>query len=423
MINRTIKNKKTMSDYKLNFRLKQHTPIIHFQHDQEGATLRASELKPKLDRFLIEKSFGGILNFEKYKKLLLGNTNRIENGLDKIVKDSTINDKDKARKDFLKKQKLAFDYKVKITNNDENPRTGDVIIMPPKRENWTLSKNIFFELITFHVDLKTEVKKVINLFFCTTNFGKRQSKGFGCFYPESLSEKEFIDKIKKSNITIYKSTQSLRDNIQTSSYFYDKIILKKWNELKSGLNLPGHSYKKSEIFKYLEDENLRWGKRWIKRNVKELIDIDNDVLSENLLQSHDPIDIRNSNSWDYISDEEYRFGRALLGLAEHYEYQTTNENVRYKVIVLHNEIKRFRSPVIFKVFNNSIYAITEDIPSEIFDTPFTFEVQKKIKRNGEFLDYGTAIPIPDNLRTPSKSEFNLVGFLDSHFQSVGFKKL
>ena len=41
--------------YKLSFTLKQHTPIIHFQHEQEGATLRATEVKPKLDRFIIDK--------------------------------------------------------------------------------------------------------------------------------------------------------------------------------------------------------------------------------------------------------------------------------------------------------------------------------------------------------------------------------
>lgn len=44
--------------YQLKFTLKQHTPIIHFQHDQDGATLRTSEVKPKLDRFII-KQMGG----------------------------------------------------------------------------------------------------------------------------------------------------------------------------------------------------------------------------------------------------------------------------------------------------------------------------------------------------------------------------
>ncbi len=394
----------TMSKYKLSFKLKQHTPIIHFQHDQEGATLRASELKPKLDKFLIEK-------------LALTKTVRT-NGVQTVVP------KKNYEQWFNNKEKLSLDYKVKIIDNDKNPSRGIVIVMPPNKENWILSKNLSFELITFHIDLKKEIIKVINLFFCITNFGKRQSKAFGCFYPESLAENEFIETIKKSNNATYKSNQSLQDNIQTSSYFYDEIISKKWNELKSGLNLfllPSPVYKKSEIFKYLEGENLRWDKRWIKRNVKELID--DGVLSENLLQSHDPIDIRNLNSWDDITDEEYRFGRALLGLAEHYEYQTANGNVKYKVIVLHNEIERFKSPVIFKVFDKSIYAITEDIPSEIFDTPFTFEVQKKIKRNGEFHDDGNAISIPDNLRTPNENEFKLVDFLDNHFQSVGFKKL
>ena len=47
-----------MSKYKLSFTLRQHTPMIHFQADQPGATLRATELKPKLDKFLIEKLGG-----------------------------------------------------------------------------------------------------------------------------------------------------------------------------------------------------------------------------------------------------------------------------------------------------------------------------------------------------------------------------
>lgn len=38
---------------KLTVTLKQHTPLIHFQPNQEGATLRASEVKPKLDRYIL----------------------------------------------------------------------------------------------------------------------------------------------------------------------------------------------------------------------------------------------------------------------------------------------------------------------------------------------------------------------------------
>ena len=39
--------------HKLEIKLKQHTPLIHFQHDQDGATLRASEVKPKLDKYIL----------------------------------------------------------------------------------------------------------------------------------------------------------------------------------------------------------------------------------------------------------------------------------------------------------------------------------------------------------------------------------
>ena len=55
--------------YKIVFTLKQHTPLIHFQHDQAGATLRATEVKPKLDRFITEKITK--LNGDKAKEKLI----------------------------------------------------------------------------------------------------------------------------------------------------------------------------------------------------------------------------------------------------------------------------------------------------------------------------------------------------------------
>ena len=56
--------------HKLEIKLKQHTPLIHFQHDQEGATLRASEVKPKLDKFIVERDFEN--DFDKCKQYLIG---------------------------------------------------------------------------------------------------------------------------------------------------------------------------------------------------------------------------------------------------------------------------------------------------------------------------------------------------------------
>ena len=39
----------------LKVTLKQHTPLLHFQPNEPGATLRASEVKPKLDKYILSK--------------------------------------------------------------------------------------------------------------------------------------------------------------------------------------------------------------------------------------------------------------------------------------------------------------------------------------------------------------------------------
>ena len=54
----------------LTVTLKQHTPLIHFQHNQTGATLRASEVKPKLDKFIVQKEFND--DFSKCRSFLSG---------------------------------------------------------------------------------------------------------------------------------------------------------------------------------------------------------------------------------------------------------------------------------------------------------------------------------------------------------------
>lgn len=43
-----------MSKLRWTFDLKRHTPMIHFQPYDEGVCLRATEVKPKFDRFLLE---------------------------------------------------------------------------------------------------------------------------------------------------------------------------------------------------------------------------------------------------------------------------------------------------------------------------------------------------------------------------------
>jgi len=163
--------------------LKQHTPMIHFQHDHTGATLRATEVKPKLDRFLIEYGFGGMLNLQDYGKYLVGDISKIQSGLDKC-------ENNREELDFLKKQKLAFDYRMRIESN-KRPATSPVEIMPSTIETCFFQREVTIIIFCLDDELRGKIEGLIPLFFSLTNFGKRQSKGFGCFYPIGFGNEDF----------------------------------------------------------------------------------------------------------------------------------------------------------------------------------------------------------------------------------------
>ena len=91
--------------YSLEFKLKQHTPLIHFQADDPDATLRATEVKPKLDAFLIEKL---TLKHCKQNSWLVGNG-----------------------------EHPALDFKMHITiceRGSEETRKGFPVIIPPEKK-------------------------------------------------------------------------------------------------------------------------------------------------------------------------------------------------------------------------------------------------------------------------------------------------
>ena len=54
----------------LEFKLEQQTPLLHFQHTQQGATLRATEVKPRFDRWLVQKVWNN--QFQSCKTFLVG---------------------------------------------------------------------------------------------------------------------------------------------------------------------------------------------------------------------------------------------------------------------------------------------------------------------------------------------------------------
>jgi hypothetical protein len=396
-----------MSDFTLEFTLKQHTPLIHFQRDQAGATLRATEVKAKLDRFIISK-------------LLITPSS---NSLNQLLKDAVW-------KNWLiggsQAKNPSFDYKIKISDIDSQTLKGTTpLISTHDVGKWIKSRQVRVCIFTYHNALKTVIESYYHEFFALANFGKRQSKGWGSFYPET-DEDKFEDLLKASGKPIYKKFLNTKDN---ADIFY-KTVIDVWRLLKSGKN-SNNIYRKSMVFKYMAGKGFRWDKRCIKQDLDKLIK--EKKLQYDLAGNKPPVDSQshetgcsddNNDCFNWNDNPtftgEYRFVRAMLGLPEIYEFKTTDRGVSYQVGFANADVERFKSPVTFKIFNNVLYAIAEPMPPGIFNKKFFTTV--KPKNNNKHQDVNP-LNLPSVLTTPTLKEFNLVEFLDEYFPCVGLKRI
>jgi|GEM_PF-473409 len=344
--------------YKLEFTLKQHTPLIHFQHDQDGATLRATEVKPKLDRFIIERMGDG--DYEAGRSIA------------------------KQKKWLINDQKGALDYKMRMTDShdeDENERLEFIGYNDPQEGNiekfkvkgrspypmilanmagqkakedlkdLRFYKSIQGAILGLKRDLVKEIESSIKLFFARNNFGNRSNKGYGGFSVIKINDKEqrWEEGLLPPQTTFLKIASSdIKNVFGVIDYFF------KW--LKSGINYSFDfrerrchidRYKKSVLFEYLESRyssspeiNSNWEKRWIKENYLSLLPLT-------------------------PSPYKAEYYRALLGLSDKYTFTQAKcnndplmvsnfqNNLRGKVELenFNKDIERIKSPITFKVIN------------------------------------------------------------------------
>ncbi|MCK4258645.1 MAG: hypothetical protein KAX49_06690 [Halanaerobiales bacterium] len=345
--------------------LKQYTPLIHFQSDQEGATIRATELKPKLDSFLVEYAFKK--KFKDFEDYLIGDKS--------IYKIFTDVESDK------KKKKPSFDYKVRIfvqlgdnrpvrLEGKYNSFFGNQKKSEDKKMKGVFSKkDIRIEIFSLNEKLIKIIKTHLSTFFALTNFGMRQNKGFGSFYIKG-KEEQFLEELKEKKRRFF-YLENTRGVYSEKEALDDIFII--YALMKGGINVPKNekkgiekSYYKSYLFKYMLERNIGNEKRFIKRKLLK--------FSENK---------SDSNNEKYV--------RALLGVTESVKFRSGE--IKYK----HDLIKRFKSPITFKVVGKYIAIIPEEIPEEIFDKEFSFVYGKK----------------KEIISTPLQEEFDLIEFLSS----------
>lgn len=386
--------------FTLEYQLQQHTPIIHFQHNQHGATLRATELKPKLDKFITQKMRAEGEEVPESWWINRGNNNQRGN---------------------LNYQPL--NYKIRIIDKSKKNEKGDTVIIPPDSKQHIISNEIVIQFFTLKPLLKEYLEMYMEEFFVLHNFGLRQNKGWGGF--TLVETNNFENILKQSGKHIYKRRQKSKLN-----GFYQDIIAD-WHIIKSGENQKGRNrkYIKSYLFKYMCSQGIRWEKRYIKQRLNQ--QIQNQRLPASLLGENSPVDCVNGedgcvdNTEEYFSWEnnpefayDFRFVRALLGLPEHHEYRAEENHIYHVMFQAKGAVERFKAPVTFKYFNGNIYAILEEIPMDILRQA-SFKVLVQVKRNKRPL--GNPFTLIDDLKLPDK--FSAVEFFDTYFPCIDYKKI
>lgn len=402
----------------LTVKLKQHTPLIHFQHDQYGATLRASEVKPKLDRFILaklsddERREGERAGWIKRKneKVWLDYKMRIEaEGKPKeylicsLFSNGEIHDANGDNIEDLPFEILKntpFFAQEKVVLGKKNDGSNPVFIIDGKNsdnkniygyneEAWnTIDKKglmwddvnvIVYSMFSGIIEI---IDRYISEFFICTNFGTRSNKGFGSFTIDNSLANIDIDNVLKNNFQfVYKKDVSKLD---MNGIFLD--IKNNYQIIKSGINHNG--YTKSLLFCYAAckmKNNPRWEKRFFKRAVEGKM-----PNGYRLLYKKAPIcDSSGKQSWNDENKYDYKHVRAILGVADKYEFllqkyskdkgwKRDNKN---KLVVKPqiNGVDRCESPILIKVLGGAMYLVGNGVNKGVLnkDVKITYSIGEK----------------------------------------------
>lgn len=360
-----------MNDWQKEYKLVQHTPLIHFQHSEPHACLRATEVKPKLDRFLIEQlekddRFGD----GRWKKWFVGDGSQ-----------------------------QSFDYMMRITPNSEQvERTHSIERAiaraehrPPNASFHEIHKNYFgnmasgnniqdtiretFKESLFYKDgltltircfipeLLTFIDEHIRGFFMMHNFGTRQRKGFGSFTVDistKPNEPKGFDLVGKYCPNAYYC--KLGNDVNADALLDAVWVISAF--LRSGFNRGEGNYVRGFVFRYFQREKnpLANDKAFVKQKVLRNV-YDEATRGEHL--------------HPYGNNVRYRYVRGLLGTNENSRFcraprgETREDRIVHNIYIHSAEgVERFPSPLLFKPIGKFVFILPQKMPDEIFGSAF-----------------------------------------------------
>lgn len=380
----------------LKVTLKQHTPLIHFQHDQDGATLRASEVKPKLDRYILTQ-----LGKQECETLPDDDFEKVLDAYEKSHPGFVYNDEDVSFAPILyyeigkyvakqngwlvgKGEHPSLDYKVKFQANnrvpaitlqsqarmnnrgetkyysfwrdpsDNHDKDFPLLLsnMGGKDREEQLFNFSYYQSVTalFFVsapELLGWIQNCVSDFFANQNFGQRSDKGFGSFSVTQINDNNcpFPD---MPNICYLELNEQSTQTVDFQAKIFNTIDFY-WKCLKSGVNYTNNGqrsnrYIKAFVWTYLNSRNNTWEKRIVKTTFGL-------ITGREVQENNNPAS----------------FARAILGCPDKFEYR----NMHRTVAIRHSAdpmdpdfIARIPSPVVFKPIVNGNVTRIYIIPNE-----------------------------------------------------------
>lgn len=479
--------------HKLEITLKQHTPIIHFQHDQDGATLRASEVKPKLDRFLLTKLGDGDYQkgFRKAKnnKWLIDETKgalkyrmRISPGVnmeDLQTYEMNVPERrfNKETKKYKNKTKYSKKYGRRIPSLTSYPLFFGNMDIDYETDNAEIKRlafasYVYMDLIFLGRNESTPLsdiftKESICEFLLKTNFGSRQSKGFGSFYVDEEDEDWYVEPstVYSFNINVQNELEEDDDIEDEFRYLFNGIDLF-YKTLRGGVNLKdwkGNTtfYFKSLAFMYAKNQlNALWDKRAVKEEfynegrrydykkdkhgkiieVKEIDSLEKQRHEHNDDDSREPLFLdlfkETNKDIDKYSNEVKTLNfcdiRDLLGFSTDEQWMSFKDSIEKKCAIIIGEkprfpnrnetlpVERMQSPLLFKPIYNeddssyTIFLVFQDdkVGMDDFKKQQMICFYSKAEKDAKGKPKSFMLNIPDN--------FSLQKYFDYIFNMLRF---
>ena len=363
-----------MNDWQKEYKLVQHTPLIHFQHSEPHACLRATEVKPKLDRFLIEQlekddRFGD----GRWKKWFVGDGS--QQSFDYMMR-ITPNSERVDRTQSIERAIARAEHRPPNASLHEihknyfgNMASGNNIQDTVQAIQETFKESLFYKdgltltIRCFIPELLTFIDEHIRGFFMMHNFGTRQRKGFGSFTVDISTEPNApkgFDLVRKYCPNAYYC--KLNDNVSADALLDAVWVISAF--LKSGFNRGEGNYVRGFVFRYFQREEnpLANDKAFVKQQV--LHNVYNEAT-------------RGEHRRFYGNNVRYRYVRGLLGTNENSRFCLNPRSPIRREYTVHNiyihsaeGVERFPSPLLFKPIGKFVFILPQKMPDRIFGSEF-----------------------------------------------------